>query len=61
MKKLWTGFEQDAIGLIDTLVERGTFDAVRDLAEVYPLKVFPDAVGLAEEGPIRVRPGGAKA
>jgi cytochrome P450 len=58
MKKLWASFEQDGIALIDALVERGTFDAVRDLAEVYPLKVFPDAVGLAEEGRENLLPYG---
>ena len=35
--------------LIDDLLERGTFDAVRDLAEAYPLTVFPDAVGMPAE------------
>ena len=35
--------------LIDDLLERGTFDAVRDLAEAYPLTVFPDAVGMPPE------------
>ena len=58
MKRLWTTFEQDAIPLVDRLVERGTFDAVRDLAEVYPLKVFPDAVGLEEEGRENLLPYG---
>jgi hypothetical protein len=58
MKKLWTTFERDAIQLVDRLVERGTFDAVRDLAEVYPLKVFPDAVGLEEEGRENLLPYG---
>jgi 4-methoxybenzoate monooxygenase (O-demethylating) len=58
MKKLWTTFEQDAILLVDRLVERGTFDAVRDLAEVYPLKVFPDAVGLEAEGRENLLPYG---
>jgi cytochrome P450 len=58
MKKLWTTFEQDAIRLLDALVQRGAFDAVKDLAEVYPLKVFPDAVGLAEEGRENLLPYG---
>ena len=35
--------------LIDALLVRGTFDAVRDLAEAYPLTVFPDAVGMPAE------------
>ena len=36
--------------LADALVARGRFDAVTDLAEVYPLRVFPDAFGLPVEG-----------
>ena len=38
-----------ADALIDDLLARGTFDAVRDLAEAYPLTVFPDAVGMPTE------------
>ena len=32
------------------LVERRSFDAVSDLAQAFPLSVFPDAVGLRQEG-----------
>jgi hypothetical protein len=28
----------------------GRFDGIKDLAEPYPVKVFPDALGLVEEG-----------
>ena len=35
--------------LVDILVERGSFDAVADLAEAYPLTVFPDAMGMPPE------------
>src|SRR5262245_32195469 len=40
----------EAESLIDSLLEKRQFDAVRDLAEGFPLKVFPDAVGIASEG-----------
>jgi cytochrome P450 len=43
-------FERKAEELVERLVAKGSFDAVRDLAEVYPLRVFPDAVGLPEKG-----------
>src|ERR1700710_706649 len=33
-----------AEALADRLVEQGEFDGIADLAEAYPLKVFPDAV-----------------
>lgn len=42
-------FAAAAETLIDDLVARGSFDAVRDLAEAYPLTVFPDAAGMPAE------------
>jgi 4-methoxybenzoate monooxygenase (O-demethylating) len=42
-------FAQEADALIDTLLERGSFDAIADLAEAYPLTVFPDAMGMPPE------------
>jgi hypothetical protein len=42
-------FAADAETLIDELVERGSFDAVTDLAEAYPLTVFPDAMGMSRD------------
>lgn len=41
-------FEREAEALVDHLLALGSFDAVPELAEAYPLKVFSDAVGLAE-------------
>lgn len=43
-------FEAAAEELVDELVQRKSFDGVTDLAEVYPVHVFADAVGLPEEG-----------
>jgi 4-methoxybenzoate monooxygenase (O-demethylating) len=43
-------FEAEAQRLVDALVTKGEFDAALELAEVYPLKVFGDAVGIREEG-----------
>jgi 4-methoxybenzoate monooxygenase (O-demethylating) len=42
-------FAQEADALIYSLVERGSFDAITDLAEAYPLTVFPDAMGMPRE------------
>jgi 4-methoxybenzoate monooxygenase (O-demethylating) len=42
-------FAQEADALVDELVERGSFDAIADLAEGYPLTVFPDAMGMPRE------------
>ena len=48
--RLKEAFTQEADKLAERLVAQGSFDAVRDVGEVYPIKVFPDALGLAEEG-----------
>jgi cytochrome P450 len=42
-------FAEAAETLVDELLERRSFDAVVDLAEAYPLSVFPDAMGMARE------------
>jgi 4-methoxybenzoate monooxygenase (O-demethylating) len=49
MRRLRAQFEAAADALVDRLVERGRFDAVADLAEEYPLTVFPDAMGMPRE------------
>ena len=49
VRALRDGFVRAADALIDTLLARGTFDAIPDLAEAYPLTVFPDAVGMPHE------------
>jgi 4-methoxybenzoate monooxygenase (O-demethylating) len=51
-------FEEVAAELISRLVERREFDAMADLAQVFPLKVFADAVGLPEEGREKLLPYG---
>ena len=51
-------FAREADALVDRLVERREFDGIADLAEAYPLKVFPDAVGLAEQGRENLLPYG---
>lgn len=50
LKALRGGFEREAIALVDQLLTLGSFDAVSQLAEIYALKVFGDAVGLPEAG-----------
>lgn len=51
-------FTREAEALAGRLVARGSFDGVADLAEAYPLKVFPDAVGISEEGRENLLPYG---
>ncbi|WP_425364292.1 hypothetical protein [Bradyrhizobium barranii] len=43
-------FKAKAAALVDELIEKRSFDAVRDLAEVFPVTVFPDALGIDNEG-----------
>ncbi len=50
MRRLADEFKAKAIALIDPLIDAGTFDGVRDIAEVFPTTVFPDALGIDEEG-----------
>ena len=50
MRALRTTFQAKAARLVDALIAKHTFDAVPELAEAYPLEVFPDAVGLRPDG-----------
>ena len=43
-------FSAAAEKLVDELVARGDFDGMTDLAEVYPIHVFADAIGLPQDG-----------
>jgi cytochrome P450 len=59
IKILRDTFEREAELLIERLVEQREFDGVAALAEAYPLKVFPDAVGISEEGRENLLPYGS--
>jgi cytochrome P450 len=50
MKQLRDRFAAAAAAKVDELLARKSFDAVADFAEAYPMSVFPDAVGLKQEG-----------
>src|SRR5439155_2813255 len=50
MKLIRDRFVDAAEVKIDELLAKGSVDAVADLAEAYPLSIFPDAVGLKQEG-----------
>jgi len=49
IKVLRERFAAEADALVDRLIEQGAFDAIPDLAEAYPLTVFPDAVGMSPD------------
>ncbi len=61
IRELRAGFEREAECLVDRLVAAGQFDGIKDLAEVYPPKVFGDAVGLPAEGRENLLPYGGMA
>ncbi len=46
MRQLQGRFEQTAAHMIEALVARGEIDACAELAEAFPLQVFPDAIGM---------------
>jgi 4-methoxybenzoate monooxygenase (O-demethylating) len=50
LKHLRGRFTAAAEAKVAELLERKTFDAIPDLAEAYPLSIFPDALGLKPEG-----------
>jgi cytochrome P450 len=50
VRALAEDFGRRADRLVADLVERGEFDAVPELAEVFPIEAFPDAVGLSRRG-----------
>jgi cytochrome P450 len=51
------GMKKQADGLVTALLNE-TVDAIPGIAEAYPLKVFPDVVGLAEQGRENLLPYG---
>ena len=48
--KIRETFTAEAEALIERCVAKGTIDGIHDLAQPYPLKVFPDAVGVGGDG-----------
>ncbi|HWZ38246.1 MAG TPA: cytochrome P450 [Bradyrhizobium sp.] len=50
---------REAEALVDRLFAKGEFDGIADLAEAYPLKVFPDSVGISEDGRESLLPYGS--
>jgi 4-methoxybenzoate monooxygenase (O-demethylating) len=50
LRAIRADWQAKAAALVDELVERRRFDAVTDLAEEFPLRVFPEIIGLMDEG-----------
>jgi cytochrome P450 len=59
LRRLREGWLADADDLVEQVLRQGTtFDAVPTLAEAFPLRLFPDAVGIPTEGRENLLPYG---
>jgi cytochrome P450 len=58
MRRLRDRFAAVAAEMVDALVEKGEFDACAELAEGFPLRVFPDAIGMRAENRHNLLPYG---
>ena len=61
MAGLRAKFQAGAETLADALVGRDEIEAIAEIAEAYPLKVFPGAIGLGPDGLENLLPYGAMA
>ena len=59
LRELKAGFLERAHEVVEEVAARGEIDGVKDLAEAYPLAVFPDFVGLPKEGRENLLPYGS--
>ncbi|XKH52600.1 cytochrome P450 [Citricoccus nitrophenolicus] len=59
MRRLREQFAPFAEELAEEVAHRGAVDGIVDIAERYPLKVFPDAVGLRPDGRENLLPYGS--
>jgi len=50
IKDLQVHIEDEAEKLVAGLAEKGSFDAVKELAQPFPLKIVSDLIGLPEDG-----------
>ncbi|MEA2778739.1 MAG: hypothetical protein QOK29_283 [Rhodospirillaceae bacterium] len=50
LKRLREEFQAEAEKIVDRVVQIRRFDAVKELAEPFPLTVFPNAIGIDEDG-----------
>ncbi|WP_199580371.1 cytochrome P450 [Blastococcus sp. TBT05-19] len=59
LRRLREQWAADADVLVDEVLARGSsFDAARDLGAVFPLRVFPEAVGIPQPGREKLLPYG---
>lgn len=61
LKSLMPQWQAKAEALVDHALTKGRIDAVADLGEAFPLSVFPDLIGLPEDGRHHLIPYGTTA
>jgi len=61
LRALMPTWQAKADALVDQLVEKRHIDAVKDLGEVFPLSIFPDLIGLRDDGREHLIPYGTTA
>jgi 4-methoxybenzoate monooxygenase (O-demethylating) len=59
VRQLRERFEREAEALVDRILDMRELDGIADFGEQYPTKVFPDAVGLPEQGRENLLPYGS--
>ena len=50
VRKLRADFAKAAEELVDDLLQKRNVEGAKDVAEAFPMKVFPDAIGIRQEG-----------
>ncbi len=58
LERLREQMQDQAEALLDEVLPEGRFDAVSKLAQAFPLRVFPDAVGIVRDGRENLLPYG---
>ncbi len=58
LRVLSEDFKKIADELVDNLLDESEVDVVREIAEAFPLRVFPDIIGLRKEGRENLLPYG---
>jgi 4-methoxybenzoate monooxygenase (O-demethylating) len=61
LRALMPEWRAKAVTMVERLLDRGTIDAVAELGEAFPLSVFPDLIGLRDEGREHLIPYGTTA
>ena len=59
MRRLADDFKAKAVELIEPLIAKGSFDAVKEISEIFPVRVVPEAIGIENDDPEKILTYGA--